>query len=153
MCTPVLCSLAPGPTHPSDHPQAPHTPLLTHRPRTPLCSPTGPTHPSTHPQAPHTPEEGNLLRQLLFILARPARILECLEAGPADEDAGRALQLEALKREIPTYILRRLTAHFGVHQQARVRVPGCLRGRGTCAGAYVLAWCTWEDRGGGWTGS
>ena len=86
------------------------------------------------------------MRQLLFILARPARILECLEAGPADEDAGRALHLEALKSEIPTYILRRLTAHFGVHQQARVRVlAGC--------GAYVLAWCTWEDRGGGWTGS
>eukprot|EP00048_Salpingoeca_helianthica_P007667 m.113533 g.113533 ORF g.113533 m.113533 type:complete len:1245 (+) comp14393_c0_seq2:179-3913(+) len=62
--------------------------------------------------------DAHLMKQFLLLLARPARLLECLEHDTADPEASepapdRALQLAALRNDVPAYILGRLTAHFG----------------------------------------
>ena len=106
--------------------------------------------PSPDQQGPHTEEEGNQVQRLLLLLARPARLLECIEFDPNEvasllssltaflfrsrrptplpgamasvpltvqglelSEGERGLQQAALKHDVPTYIMGRLTAHFG----------------------------------------
>lgn len=71
-------------------------------------------------------QELEYIRRLLLYLSRPARLLDCIEFDPEANDAAaseRAVQQAALKHDIPTYIMGRLTAHFGV----KAAEPVCLR--------------------------
>lgn len=60
-----------------------------------------------------------MIRRFLLLLARPGRMLECIEFDPEDmsdpmDTRERELQQAALKHDVPSYIMGRLTAHFGV---------------------------------------
>ncbi len=68
------------------------------------------------------------MKRLLLILARPARLFECIEFDPDDPDnpavlaeEDRKLRNAAMKEDMPTYILNRLTADFGVSRSRLVR--------------------------------
>eukprot|EP00048_Salpingoeca_helianthica_P007668 m.113546 g.113546 ORF g.113546 m.113546 type:complete len:1270 (+) comp14393_c0_seq3:67-3876(+) len=72
-------------------------------------------------QSPLSGQENDSIKRLLLILARPARLFDCIEFDPDDPDSpavlaeqDRALLNAALRRDVPTYILNRLTADFGV---------------------------------------
>ena len=54
----------------------------------------------------------NMMKELLLLMARPARLLECLEDKPLQDEPVR-LDLFAKSHHIPTYILSKITAHFG----------------------------------------
>jgi len=63
------------------------------------------------------PHETACVNRLLLILARPARLFECIEFDPEDTAylaSERAVLEAALKHDMPTYIMDRLTVHFGV---------------------------------------
>eukprot|EP00042_Codosiga_hollandica_P050089 m.591437 g.591437 ORF g.591437 m.591437 type:complete len:1419 (+) comp58016_c0_seq1:169-4425(+) len=63
-----------------------------------------------------------LIKKLLMMISRPARLLECLEFNPEDtarqemgaEDRFQQLRLTAKNDHIPQYILSKLQANFGL---------------------------------------